>query len=206
MKKVIVFMGLIFSVLVLPFCITGCHEHDMQSRVLADSTCKKNGEIEYYCAHCDYTDVAPIPASHDYQMTVAKEATCRSEGELNYICKDCGASYTESIPEESHTYVKGLCSVCGSKEVVKSDIEPNEWYTFGTSELIKAQNIDSVNYTPIGNHTNIMVTFKPVCQYCHALSSMPAMCGVSKNDPHLRTYFCEFCEKRTYVRIEYYNG
>ena len=55
------------------------------------------------------------PHEHTYTSAVTKEPTCTQAGEMTYTCT-CGDSYTESIPMTAHTYVDGVCSVCGEHE------------------------------------------------------------------------------------------
>jgi hypothetical protein len=50
---------------------------------------------------------------HSYTGMVTTAATCTTAGVKTYVC-ECGHSYTESIPAVGHSYVGGVCSVCGA--------------------------------------------------------------------------------------------
>ena len=52
---------------------------------------------------------------HTYTSEVTTQPTCTQEGVMTYTCT-CGDSYTEAIPTIAHTYVDGVCTVCGTPE------------------------------------------------------------------------------------------
>ena len=52
---------------------------------------------------------------HSYTSEVTTQPTCTQEGVMTYTCT-CGDSYTEAIPTIAHTYVDGVCTVCGTPE------------------------------------------------------------------------------------------
>ena len=53
--------------------------------------------------------------THSYTETVTTAATCTTAGVKTYTCA-CGDSYTEEIPATGHSYVNGVCTVCGAAD------------------------------------------------------------------------------------------
>lgn len=53
--------------------------------------------------------------THSYTSAVTTAATCTTAGVRTYTCA-CGASYTEAIPATGHSYVDGVCTVCGAAD------------------------------------------------------------------------------------------
>ena len=46
-------------------------------------------------------------------------------------CKSCGARIAKGtvIPATGHSYVNGVCTVCGDTQVTAfTDLDPNAWY------------------------------------------------------------------------------
>ncbi len=65
-----------------------------------------NGEWSYYST-CD----------HAYDNgVVTKEVTCTTDGEKTYTCSLCNETKTEVIEAPGHSFVGGVCSVCGATE------------------------------------------------------------------------------------------
>lgn len=54
---------------------------------------------------------------HTYESIITKQPTCSVVGVKTNTC-ECGYSYTSTLPKLEHTYVNGVCSVCGEKEPV----------------------------------------------------------------------------------------
>ena len=44
------------------------------------------------------------------------EPTCGAEGSETVTCTLCGNTYTETLPALGHTYVNGVCTVCGATD------------------------------------------------------------------------------------------
>ena len=53
---------------------------------------------------------------HNYEGVQTTAPKCNEAGVMTYTCSECGAGYTEPIPATGHTYVDGVCSVCGYAE------------------------------------------------------------------------------------------
>ncbi len=53
--------------------------------------------------------------THSYTSEITTPATCTTAGTRTYTCS-CGDTYTEAIPAIGHTYVDGVCSVCGAED------------------------------------------------------------------------------------------
>ena len=53
--------------------------------------------------------------THSYTSEITTAATCTTAGVRTYTC-ECGDTYTEAIPAIGHTYVNGVCSVCGAED------------------------------------------------------------------------------------------
>ena len=53
--------------------------------------------------------------THGYTFEITTAATCTTAGVKTYTCS-CGDTYTEAIPATGHTYVDGVCSVCGAED------------------------------------------------------------------------------------------
>ena len=58
---------------------------------------------------------------HAYVETVV-DATCTATGTKTYTCSVCGDSYSEEIPVIPHSYVDGICSVCGAELPLEATI------------------------------------------------------------------------------------
>ncbi len=55
--------------------------------------------------------------AHDYVLAPdGTEPTCTENGENVYVCTFCSDSYTEIVEAKGHSYVDGVCSVCGEKD------------------------------------------------------------------------------------------
>ena len=68
------------------------------------------------CTVCHNIENGIIPEighDHVYTTTVVTAPTCTAQGYTTHTC-ECGESYVDSYTAvKSHTYVNGLCSVCG---------------------------------------------------------------------------------------------
>ena len=86
---------------------------------------------------------------HTYTSAATTQPTCTQEGVMTYTCA-CGDSYTEAIPTIAHTFVDGVCTVCGTPEP-----QPTEGLIFTLSE-------DGTQYAVTGYRgTETEVTITP---------------------------------------------
>ena len=72
------------------------------------------------CAHESHDQTGACTAcgtavEHSYEDVVT-DPTCTDDGCTTYTCAVCGHSYTESIPAAGHSYVDGVCTVCGGED------------------------------------------------------------------------------------------
>jgi hypothetical protein len=93
------------------------HTHTYVNAVVTEPTCTEAGFTTHSCANCgeQYVDDYVSAAGHSYSESVT-DATCTTDGVKTFTCSKCGDSYTESIAANGHSYVKGVCSVCGAKD------------------------------------------------------------------------------------------
>ena len=110
------------------------HTHDYSEEVTTESGCETPGVKTFTC-ECGDTYTEEIPAGHDYvndvcsrcgsvaeghthiydQGVVTTEPGCETVGIKTYTCV-CKHSYTEEVEAVGHSYVNGVCSVCGGED------------------------------------------------------------------------------------------
>lgn len=90
--------------------------HNYTTEVTKAATCKETGIMTYTCSCGDtYTETIPL-AEHKLIHTIEK-ATCTADGLEYYICSECDEIFNQKvIPAKGHTYVNGVCMVCGKAE------------------------------------------------------------------------------------------
>jgi hypothetical protein len=118
--------------------------HDYRSVVTAP-TCTEKGYTTHTCVRCQdsYQDSDTAAIGHSYR-SVLTPSTCSQEGSKVYTCKTCGHSYTEKIPTVDHSYVFGICSVCGAED---ENYKPLTYYLVG--------NINGADYGCEGDYQNM---------------------------------------------------
>lgn len=91
---------------VVDTALSECTSHDFElNKVLKKSTCIHNGNAEYKCKLCDYTEVNQLPLdpdNHEYQIVSITPPSCYKEGIRNKKCP-CGVTKRETIPV-SHSW------------------------------------------------------------------------------------------------------
>ena len=89
---------------------------------------------------------------HSYTSEVTTQPTCTQEGVMTYTCT-CGDSYTEAIPTIAHTYVDGVCTVCGTPEP-----QPTEGLEFTLTD--DGTQYSVTGYTGSETEVTITLTYK----------------------------------------------
>ncbi len=95
--------------------------HDRVQAVAKASTCVSRGWDAYeYCTRCDYSTKELLPLAvnnHDFMEHDAKASTCLSPGWDAYeYCSRCDYTTYKELPATGHTFIKGVCTDCGSKD------------------------------------------------------------------------------------------
>ena len=95
---------------------------------------------------------------HANTTTTTVDATCTEAGSTTVTCDDCDETIsTEVIPATGeHTYVDGICSVCGAEEPSQGGEEPEEreyTYTFESKQFAAngTTTLNNVSWTLAGN-------------------------------------------------------
>ena len=87
--------------------------------VVTAATCEEKGQKKRTCDSCGEEEFLSIDAlGHDYdEGQVTTEATCTEDGVKTFTCQrnGCGHTYTEVIPAKGHTFVGGVCEICGTE-------------------------------------------------------------------------------------------
>ena len=93
-------------------------EHANQSTIKVDATCTVNGSITVKCDDCgdDLSVEAILATNHANKTTTTVDATCTVDGSVTVTCDDCGVKLSESVIKAHHTYIDGVCDVCGEIE------------------------------------------------------------------------------------------
>ena len=98
---------------------TGLHDWG-QWRVLEEPTCEMTGTSIRQCTNCSARDVKfTNPLGHSLKEVPGYAATCTKPGLTEgIVCENCGevAVSQKEIPVADHTYIQGVCSVCGKGE------------------------------------------------------------------------------------------
>ena len=87
--------------------------------VTTAATCTTAGVTTYTCTLCGETYTAALPEAlgHSWDAgTITTAATCTEAGVMTYTCTVCSETKTEAIAATGHTYVGGVCTVCGAAE------------------------------------------------------------------------------------------
>ena len=139
------------------------------------STCTRPGTIVYTCRECGCSKTENLPSpDHQYGNLIPKDDMCHSktcmhcgdkiisehtwnsgavtedadcvkDGTKMYTCTGCGYTHTEVIPAYGHSYITGVCEVCGQEDpdyvpvisgnlndddvIDNQDVEYLLWYT-----------------------------------------------------------------------------
>ena len=99
--------------------MTSC-SHSYNSGVVTKAAdCTADGIRTYTCTKCGVTKTETIRAlGHSYQAAVV-QPTCQAQGYTVYQCTRCNSGYKDNYtPKTAHSYLNGVCTVCGSKTEV----------------------------------------------------------------------------------------
>lgn len=180
------------------------------------ATCYSNGLKVRYCSMCGERQQETIPM-HDH--TVSSACIHNTATHWNY-CEECGVV----LNEHSHTYVDGVCSVCGyvlrdaSSEsgMIYSLNSDGESYTladFGSCELTDIEIPALYNGKPvtaIGNGafsgtsiTSITMTdnITSIGGNCFKSCSELISVALSKNITRIESFTFYYCQKLTNINI-----
>lgn len=129
------------------------------------ATCVAKGEQRRDCNNCDAYETQEIaidPNAHSFTNYVSNgDATCTTDGTKTATCANgCGASdtQTDTGSMKDHTYVDGVCSVCGAKET-----NNNEVIFFSGSHVVSPSNILQLDF-PEGFVFSTGGTFSVECK------------------------------------------
>ena len=135
--------------------VSSC-EHTWDSgTVTTAATCTTAGVMTYTCTKCSNTKTEAIAAlGHDFgEWTTITAPTCTDTGEEQRVCsRDESHVETRSIDPLGHTFVDGVCSVCGVKEgselTFSFTSNPGDWPTANGDTLTDyTYTLSSTNYT-----------------------------------------------------------
>ncbi len=101
--------------------------------------------------------------THSYTSEITTAATCTTAGVRTYTCS-CDSTYTETIPATGHTYVDGVCSVCGAEDGNSTPTYTNVLDTVGYTKGIYLSNFNegsdenayTTDFIPVSNSTDIV--------------------------------------------------
>ena len=128
-----------------------CGQEESAGHVHSDACCDENGNLicgleessghahddtcysqDLTCEIPEHTHSSACYAAPEHEHvwddgTVTTPASCTEEGVMTYTCTDeaCGETKTEPIPAAGHSYVDGVCEVCGAAESSAEDNEGN---------------------------------------------------------------------------------
>lgn len=60
-------------------------------------------------------NITTTECEHNYISNIKEKSTCVKTGVEEFTCSICSDSYTITIEKEPHSYVEGICSVCGKE-------------------------------------------------------------------------------------------
>ena len=93
------------------------HTHSYAETVTTAATCTTAGVKTFTCECGDsYTESIPATGHSWNAGVVTVDPTETTQGVKTYTCIVCGETRTETVPvlEHEHSYVDGVCSVCGA--------------------------------------------------------------------------------------------
>lgn len=88
----------------------------------------------------------PTDCKHDWRWTITTPATCEHEGVQTATCFKCGATgETKTIAKTAHSFVNGVCTVCGAQQGTVPDPDPvpggnTKTYTLNVGDMTATVN------------------------------------------------------------------
>lgn len=106
------------------------------------ATCTEDGVYEKYCRYCDYTEETGKAEALGHALVSKKTLpTCTEDGFEGLACTRCDYTEANILPATGHSYVDGVCTVCGKNEAdvnaIPGDINRDETVNSKDSNLLK---------------------------------------------------------------------
>ena len=140
--------------------------HNYESVVTKEPTCTEPGLLTKTCTECHTVTTEIInELGHSFEITVTKEPTCSEEGSCIKTCTRCQFSCTEALPTIDHTDEDddGVCDVCGSEDLIKSDISVGETKTVE----ITSNQVTTLRFVPKVTGTYTLASGANDDTYCY---------------------------------------
>ena len=105
------------------------HHYEMGSYTFTEPTCTEEGYREYKCTACGevYQDMYKANGHTWGAWKTVKEATCVEAGLREHTCSIDNVTEQQEIKATGkHTFVNGVCSVCGAKDIIEEPYEPEK--------------------------------------------------------------------------------
>lgn len=118
-----------------------CEHKKTKDVVITRATCEEDGRTHTICTKCSgIVDVSyEYSYGHEYVYHDGQDPTCTEPGWYSYYtCENCDYTSKEEIPAAGHSYVAGVCKVCGETdanfEVIDGVSVPVNEYTAPKTE------------------------------------------------------------------------
>lgn len=151
--------------------VINTYEHDYKATASKAATCTTTGNKLYYtCNICSnvmvddsfhpttLTDMTIPAKGHSFGEWIAQvDATCEQSGVLGHkVCSTCEKNFDEDgkelgslvIAKSAHTYVDGICDVCGAEKPVIGEQQEYTTEFLSKGWTAKTNNVDD-NWTQI---------------------------------------------------------
>lgn len=91
--------------------------HTFTETSKTEVTCDSDGYTLMTCTVCNAIEQRDVVAAlgHDYKEINSTPATCNTTGAVDFACSRCDSIYTRTIEMLPHSFVDGVCTVCGEK-------------------------------------------------------------------------------------------
>lgn len=95
--------------------------------VKVQPTCTVGGYTQRTCETCGYyylDNYTPSTGHNFGQWQLATFPTCNQNGSMERICSDCSFTESDFIEASGHAFTNGICTTCGSSQVITPTITP----------------------------------------------------------------------------------